>query len=75
MIQRLITEEGDGNPAMEFDDEGIEYLIDGLRDLLNSEVTTVMSTPVLWTTDPPWWRFWNRRGEPVVGEFRLRKVE
>lgn len=74
VIQR-ITEDDDGNPAIEFDDEGIDYLMLGLNDLLTSDVGTVFVTPAVWTEDAPWWRFWNRSGTPVVGEFRLRKVE
>ncbi len=73
MIQRIVYDEDD-NMAIEFDDEGLEYLIDGLQELLLDEVGTAFSTPSVWTDDPPWWRFWNRKGTPVVGEFRLRKV-
>ena len=73
MIQRIL-EDDDGNYAIEFDDEGIEFMIDGLQELLEEEVGGVMSTPTVWTKPAPWWRFWNRKGEPLVGDFRLRKV-
>lgn len=64
MIQK-ITEDDDGNTAIEFDLEGIDYMIDGLQDLRDSSVGTVLSTPALWENDD---------GEPVVGEVRLRRV-
>lgn len=63
MIQK-ITEDDDGNTAIEFDLEGIDYMIDGLQDLRASPVGTVLSAPALWEED----------GEPVVGEVRLRRV-
>ena len=73
MIQRIV-EDDDGNTALEFDEAGAEYLIDGLRHLLNGDLGTVLSTPAVWTRKAPWWRFWNRKGDPIVGELRLRKV-
>jgi hypothetical protein len=73
MIQRIV-EDDDGNTALEFDEEGLEYLIDGLMALLDKDAGTVLTTPAVWTNDPPWWRFWNRKKEPVVGEVRLRRV-
>ena len=75
MIQR-ITEDDDGNTALEFDEAGIAYMIQGLIQLRDDhEVGEYVSTPAVWTNDPPWWRFWNRKGDPVVGEIRLRLVE
>lgn len=73
MIQK-ITEDDDGNTAIELDEEGIDYLIAGLMELAESEVGGLLSTPAIWTIPAPWWRFWNRKGKPVVGEFRLRRV-
>lgn len=73
MIQKF-TEDDDGSTAIEFDLEGIDFLIDGLQDLRESPVDTVLSTPALWSNSAPWWRFWNRGSEPVVGEIRLRRV-
>jgi len=35
----------------------------------------MVTTPAVWTNPAPWWRFWNRKGDPVVGEIRLRLVE
>lgn len=64
MIQRF-TEDDDGNTSIEFDLEGIDYLIDGLQELRASPVDTVLATPALWTNDD---------GDPVVGEIRLRRV-
>ena len=75
MIQR-ITEDDDGNTALEFDEAGIAYMIQGLIQLRDEhEVGGGVSTPAVWTNDPPWWRFWNRSRDPVVGEIRLRLVE
>ncbi len=64
MIQRIVYDD-DGNTILEFDEEGIEYLIDALHELLIDEVGTVLSTPTIGTNDT---------GELVVGEFRLSKV-
>lgn len=74
MIHTL-KEDDDGNSALEFDHEGIDYMIRGLNDLSDSPVGTELSTPAVWTVPAPWWRFWDRSGTPVVGEFRLRRVE
>lgn len=74
MIQK-ITEDENGNTVLEFDDEGIEYLVEGLLTLRDEPIGGLLSTPAIWTRDVPWWRFWNREGEPVVGEFFLKKVE
>jgi hypothetical protein len=73
MIQK-IGEDNDGNTSIELDAEGIDYLIDGLMQLAEAEVGGLMATPAVWTVPAPWWRFWNRTGDPVVGEFRLRRV-
>lgn len=74
MIQRIV-EDDDGNMAMEFDDEGIDYLIQGLMALAeDGRPSALMTTPSVWETPAPWWRFWDRSGDPVVGEFRLRRV-
>lgn len=74
MIQTIVEDE-DGNYALEFDDDGIEYLIDGLTDLFNhKEIGQEFVTPSVWEKPAPWWRFWDRSGDPVVGEFRLRRV-
>lgn len=73
MIQ-TIKEDDDGNTAIELDEEGIDYLVAGLIELAEGEVGRVLTTPAVWTVSAPWWRFWNRKGEPVVGEFRLRRV-
>lgn len=73
MIQK-IGEDPDGNTFMELDSEGIDYLIIGLMELDEGEVGRLLTTPAVWTVPAPWWRFWNRKGEPVVGEFRLRRV-
>jgi len=75
VIQR-ITEDDDGNTALEFDDEGIAYMIQGLEQLRDEhEAGGMVTTPAVWTNPAPWWRFWNRKGEPVIGEIRLRLVE
>lgn len=73
MIQTLKKDEDD-NSALEFDLEGIDYFIDGLNDLRESPIGTVLTTPTLWENSAPWWRFWNRKPELVVGEMRLRRV-
>lgn len=73
MIQKF-TEDDDGNTAIEFDEEGIDFMLAGLMDLAESEVGTVLTTPAVWTNSAPWWRFWNRSGDPVVGQIRLRRV-
>jgi hypothetical protein len=73
-VIQTLKEDDDGNAALEFDAEGIEYLIDGLNDLLYSDVGTVLTTPSVWTVPSPWWKFWDRKGTPVVGELRLRRV-
>lgn len=73
MIQKF-TEDDDGNTAIEFDLEGIDYMIDGLQDLRDSSIGTVLTTPAVWSVSAPWWRFWNRNPEPVVGEILLRRV-
>lgn len=73
MIQK-IKEDDDGNTAIEFDEEGIDYLIQGLLALRDDGPGGLMTTPAVWTQPAPWWRFWNRSGDPVVGEFRLRHV-
>lgn len=73
MIQ-TIKEDDDGNTAIEFDEEGIDYLITGLEQLRAEDIGGVMTTPAVWTRKAPWWRFWNRKGEPIVGEIRLRRV-
>jgi len=74
VIQR-ITEDDDGNTALEFDDEGIGYMIQGLEQLRDEHAGAMVTTPAVWTNPAPWWRFWNRKGDPVVGEIRLRLVE
>jgi hypothetical protein len=73
MIQK-IGEDDDGCTSIELDEEGIDFLIDGLIQLAEAEVGGVMVTPAAWTNPAPWWRFWDRTGDPVVGEFRLRRV-
>lgn len=73
MIQK-IKEDDDGNTAIEFDEEGIDYLIQGLLALRDDGPGGLMTTPAVWIQPAPWWRFWNRSGDPVVGEFRLRHV-
>jgi hypothetical protein len=73
MIQKF-TEDDDGSTAIEFDEEGIDYMVDGLMELSESPVGTVLSTPAVWTISAPWWKFWNRSPTPVVGVIRLRKV-
>lgn len=73
MIQKF-TEDDDGSTVIEFDDEGIDHLVEGLMELSESPVNTVMTTPAVWSIPAPWWKFWNRSPTPVVGEFRLRKV-
>lgn len=73
MIQTIL-EDDDGNTALEFDLEGIDYFIDGLEVLRQGPVNTVLTTPAVWSVPAPWWRFWNRSPEPVVGEIRLRRV-
>lgn len=73
MLQR-ITEDDDGNTALEFDEEGIEYLIQGLQSLAEDGPGGLRTTPSMWKIPAPWWRFWDRSGDPVVGEFRLRYV-
>lgn len=73
MIQKL-TEDDDGNSVIELDLEGIEYLVDGLMDLSDQDIGGILTTPAVWTKSAPWWRFWNRKGEPVIGEFRLIRV-
>jgi hypothetical protein len=74
MIQR-ITEDDDGNTVIEMDEEGIVFLTEGLMNLLDDGPGGLRSTPAVWTNSAPWWKFWNRSGEPVVGEFRLRYIE
>lgn len=69
-----ITQDDDGSTAIELDQEGIDYLVEGLMGLYEAEVGGVLSAPLLWTDPAPWWRFWNRTRDPVVGEFRLRRV-
>lgn len=73
MIQKF-TEDDDGSTVIEFDEDGIDNMVDGLMELAENPIGTVLSTPAVWTVPAPWWRFWNRQGEPVVGEFRLRRV-
>lgn len=73
MIQ-TIKEDDDGNTALEFDLEGIDYFMSGLEDLRESPIDTVLSTSAVWTISAPWWRLWNRRRDPVVGVIRLRRV-
>ena len=73
MIQRIV-EDDDGNTALEFDDDGIEYLIDGLNDLLLDDVGSVYTTPSFWYDYRPWWKFWKPKKTMISGELRLRKV-
>lgn len=73
MIQRFI-EDDDGNTAIELDEEGIDYLISGLMDLADAHIGEELTTPAVWGVSAPWWKFWNREEEPVVGEFKLRRV-
>jgi hypothetical protein len=64
MIQRIV-EDDDGSTALEIDLEGIEFLMEGLSQLSESDIGTVLATPALWVDDS---------GHPEVGEFRLRRV-
>lgn len=73
MIQKIVKDD-DGSTVIELDEEGIDYLMDGLVALSEAPAGLVMATPAAWTTPAPWWRFWDRTGDPVVGEFRLRRV-
>lgn len=73
MIQK-ITEDDEGNTVLELDEEGIDYLMNGLMALSEAPIGMIMTTPAVWTNSSPWWRFWNRKGEPVVGEFQLKRV-
>lgn len=73
MIHKIV-EDDDGNIAIELDEEGIDYFVDGLLALAECSVGSLMVTPSVWTTPAPWWRFWDRSEDPVIGEFRLRKV-
>lgn len=73
MIQKIV-EDPDGSTAIELDEEGITYMMNGLIQLYDGEVGEFLTTPAVWTIPSPWWRFWDRAGEPVVGEFRLRRV-
>lgn len=73
MIQTF-KEDDDGNTVIELDQEGAEYLITGLVELLEDGPGGLRTTPAVWTKPAPWWRFWNRSGDPVVGEIRLRHV-
>lgn len=73
MIQTF-KEDDDGNTAIELDEEGIDYLITGLIALRDDGPGGLRTTPAVWSTSAPWWRFWNRSKTPVVGEIRLRHV-
>jgi hypothetical protein len=74
MIQNII-EDDDGCTALEFDDEGIEYLIKGLEALYQDDTPgATYVTPAFWYQHAPWWRFWNRKPTMISGEFRLRRV-
>lgn len=74
MIQR-IGENEDGNTELEFDLEGIRYLIEGLDELAEGPVGTALSTPAMWEESAPWWRFWNRSSTIVTGDFIIKRVE
>lgn len=74
MIQTF-KEDDDGNTAIELDEEGAEYLIQGLVQLLDDGPGGLRTTPAVWSVKAPWWRFWNRSSDPVVGEIRLRRVD
>lgn len=67
-------EDEDGNTVFKLDSEGIEWLKEGLENLSWSQPGTKLSTPSMWTETAPWWRFWNRKPKPVIGELRLIKV-
>jgi hypothetical protein len=73
-MKQVITEEEDGNTAIHLDEEGIKYLIEGLVDLLEDGPGGLRTTPAVWTETSPWWKFWDRKETPVVGEFKLRYV-
>jgi hypothetical protein len=73
VIQRLIYDD-DGGVAIELDEEGIDYLMDGLIDCRRAEPGEVFSTPSFWKEQPPWWKFWDRKEVMMTGEFRLRRV-
>lgn len=64
MIQR-ITKDDEGNTVIELDREGIAFLMDGLKQLDEGEVGSLLTTPAIWVNDA---------GDPVVGEFKLRRV-
>jgi len=74
MIQRIFIDEDGDIATIECDEEGLEYLIEGLEHLRECEEGAEMVTPTLGEISAPWWRFWNRSSTLVVGEFRLRRV-
>lgn len=74
MIQKF-TEDDEGNTVIEFDEEGIDFLISGLMQLSEDGPGGLRTAPSLWTRKAPWWRFWNRSGDPVVGEIKLKRVD
>jgi hypothetical protein len=74
MIQRF-TEDDDGSPAIEMDAEGIDFLISGLMDLAEDGLGGLRTADAIWANPAPWWRFWDRSEDPVVGQIRLRYVE
>lgn len=73
MIQNFIYDIDD-NLVLELDGEGIDYLVQGLHDLLLGEAGKELSTPTISSNSAPWWRFWDRRDDPFMGEFILRRV-
>lgn len=74
MILALVYDDDD-NAMLEFDEEGIDWLVIGLEQLRQANPGDYFTTPTVWTKDPPWWRFWNRKRDPVIGEFGLRRAD
>jgi hypothetical protein len=74
VILNLKYDEND-DPTLYFDQEGIDYMIDGLMRLSEGPVGTRVGTPTVWEKSAPWWRFWNRKKDPRVGEFFLKRVD
>lgn len=74
MIHRIQDNEY-GDVVQELDAEGIDYLIEGLEQLRDSEPGTKLSTPALVDEGPRiWWRLW-RRTPPAVGELILIRAD
>lgn len=73
MIQNICYDNND-DVIIEVDDEGAEYLIDGLSELCINGPGAERSTPAVWGKPAPWWRFWDRSETPMIGQFILRHV-